>query len=209
MRWVFSDVSMEHSPSSSGTAMFFLDSLPLKMKAAQSRITATSHPMTRYHMTENLDPLQYHCENLNFHIIISHYCTKDNGIAGRSLHYIGHALRLCATLEISPSREGFRSYVLGRAGDCCFMIVQDWAQVDMHREVYAHCTSVHCDIMVGVVKDMATLGTSVEGAAGDSECKAGAERWAVVTGAEIGPESTRVVCGWRREIKLFLLIQPH
>jgi len=86
---------------------------------------------------------------------------------GRSLHYIGHALRLCATLEISPSREGFRSYVLGRAGDCCFMIVQDWDQVDMHREVYAHCTSVHCDIMVGVVKDMATLGTSVEGAAGD------------------------------------------
>jgi len=36
--WVFSDVSKEHSPSSSGTTKFFLDS-PLKTKAAQARIT--------------------------------------------------------------------------------------------------------------------------------------------------------------------------
>lgn len=63
------------------------------------------------------------------------------------------------------------------------MIVQDWAQVDVHREDYAHCTSVHCDIMVGAVKDVATLRTSVEGNAGDSECKAGAARWTVETGA--------------------------
>jgi hypothetical protein len=54
------------------------------------------------------------------------------------------------------------------------MIVQDWAQVDMRREEYAHCTSVHCDIMMEVVKDMSTLGTSVEGTAGDSECVTGA-----------------------------------
>lgn len=59
------------------------------------------------------------------------------------------------------------------------MIVQDWAQVDVHREDYAQCTSVHCDIMVGAVKDVATLGTSAEGTAGDSECKAGAARWTV------------------------------
>jgi hypothetical protein len=89
------------------------------------------------------------------------------------------------------------------------MIVQDWAQVDMHREVYAHCTSVYCDIMVGVVKDMATPGTSVEGTAGDSECKAVVERWAVVTGAKIGPESTRMACVWCREMKLFRLIRPR
>lgn len=85
-------------------------------------------------------------------------------------------LRLLVTLEVSPSSEGFRSYVLGRAGDCCFMIVQDWAQVDMHREEYAQCTSVHCDIMMGVVKDVSTLGTSVKGTADDSECVAGAAR---------------------------------
>ena len=73
--WVFSDMSKEHSLSSLGTAKFFLDSLRLKMKAAQSQITATSHPMVLHHMTEDLDPLQYHCENLNSYIIISHYCT--------------------------------------------------------------------------------------------------------------------------------------
>ena len=89
------------------------------------------------------------------------------------------------------------------------MMVQDWAQVDVHREEYAHCTSVHCDIMVGVVKDVATLRTSVEGTAGDSECKAGVARWTFITGAKIGLECTRVVCGWCREINLFLMIQPH
>jgi hypothetical protein len=73
------------------------------------------------------------------------------------------------------------------------MIVQDWAQMDMHREDYADCTSVHCDIMEGVVKDVTTLGTSVEGTADDSECKAGAARWTFVTGTKIWPDCTRVV----------------
>jgi hypothetical protein len=56
------------------------------------------------------------------------------------------------------------------------MTVQDWARVDMHREDYAHCTSLHCDIIVEVEKDVAMLGTSVNRTAGDSECKAGVAR---------------------------------
>jgi hypothetical protein len=56
------------------------------------------------------------------------------------------------------------------------MIVQDWAQVDVHRGDYAHCTSLHCDIMAEVEKDVMMLGTSVGGTAGESECKAGAAR---------------------------------
>ena len=79
-------------------------------------------------------------------------------------------LRLLAALEISSSSVGFRSYVLGRAGDCCFMTVQDWAQVDMHRKDYFHCTSSHCDIMVEGEEDVTVLGTSLEGTPGDSEC---------------------------------------
>jgi hypothetical protein len=54
------------------------------------------------------------------------------------------------------------------------MIVQDWAQVDIHRENYAHCTSLDCDIMVEVNKDMAVLGVSLEGTASDREYTSGA-----------------------------------
>ncbi|KDR07710.1 Erythroid differentiation-related factor 1 [Zootermopsis nevadensis] len=89
---------------------------------------------------------------------------------GRSLKYIVHVLHVLPVLSAlasSSSSSGLRSYLLGRAGDCCFMIVQGWAQVDTHREDYAQCTSLDRDIVVEIDKDMAVLGISLESRADD------------------------------------------
>lgn len=88
---------------------------------------------------------------------------------GKSLHYIVHVLRVLAALASSSSSVGLQSYLLGRAGDCCFMIVQNWTQVDTHREDYAHFTTLDCDIMMEVEKDVAILGVSLEGTSSNQQ----------------------------------------
>jgi hypothetical protein len=51
------------------------------------------------------------------------------------------------------------------------MIVQNWTQVDTHRKDYAHSTTLDCDIMMEVEKDVAILGISLEGTSSNREYK--------------------------------------
>ena len=74
------------------------------------------------------------------------YCT------GQALRYIVHVLHVLSALQ---SYSGLRSYLLGRAGDCCFMIVQDWNHVEVHKNNYAICSTIDHDIMNQVEKDVA------------------------------------------------------
>lgn len=101
--------------------------------------------------------------------VVTFHCSDT--VTGRSLHYIERVLRVLAALASYSYSVGLRSYLLGRAGDCCFMIVQNWTLVDIHRKDYAHSTTLDCDIMVEVEKDMAILGVSLEGASSNGEYK--------------------------------------
>lgn len=57
---------------------------------------------------------------------------------GASLRYILAVLRSQKILEIfcRIKNEKLISYLLGRAGDCCFMTVQDWNNIEKHRIDY-------------------------------------------------------------------------
>jgi hypothetical protein len=101
--------------------------------------------------------------------VVTFHCSDT--VTGRSLHYIERVLRVLAALASYSYSVGLQSYLLGRAGDCCFMIVQNWTQVDIHRKDYANSTTLDCDIMVEVEKDMAILGISLEGTSSNRECK--------------------------------------
>jgi len=41
---------------------------------------------------------------------------------------------------------GLTSYLLGRAGDCCFMLVQNWSKVETHRQELASASEVDIEI---------------------------------------------------------------
>ncbi|XP_076164566.1 erythroid differentiation-related factor 1 [Ptiloglossa arizonensis] len=57
---------------------------------------------------------------------------------GASLRYMLAVLRCQKILEIFCGIKNAKliSYLLGRAGDCCFMVVQDWCNVEKHRKDY-------------------------------------------------------------------------
>jgi hypothetical protein len=101
--------------------------------------------------------------------VVTPHCSV--AVTGKSLRYIVHVLRVLAALTNSSSSVGLQSYLLGRAGDCCFMIVQNWTEVDTHCKDYAHSTTLDCDIMMEVEKDVAMLGISLEGASSNREYK--------------------------------------
>lgn len=58
---------------------------------------------------------------------------------GTSLRYMLEVLYCQKILEIfcGVRNDKSISYLLGRAGDCCFMAVQDWCNVEKHRKGYA------------------------------------------------------------------------
>lgn len=57
---------------------------------------------------------------------------------GASLRYMLEVLYCQKILEIFCNVRNNKSisYLLGRAGDCCFMTVQDWCNVEKHRKDY-------------------------------------------------------------------------
>lgn len=57
---------------------------------------------------------------------------------GASLRYVLKVVYCQKILEIFCGVRNNKSisYLLGRAGDCCFMIVQDWSNVEKHRKDY-------------------------------------------------------------------------
>ncbi|KAJ9579565.1 hypothetical protein L9F63_004750 [Diploptera punctata] len=70
---------------------------------------------------------------------------------GRALQYVVHVLHI---LSASGNYSGLRSYLLSRAGDFCFMIVQDWKRIEVHKENYTIISTVDQDIMLQVEKDV-------------------------------------------------------
>lgn len=58
---------------------------------------------------------------------------------GASLRYMLEVLHCQKILEIfcGVRNDKSISYLLGRAGDCCFMTVQDWCNVEKHRKDYS------------------------------------------------------------------------
>uniref|UniRef100_A0A6V7IA57 Erythroid differentiation-related factor 1 n=1 Tax=Bracon brevicornis TaxID=1563983 RepID=A0A6V7IA57_9HYME len=60
----------------------------------------------------------------------------SNKCYGASLRYILNVLKCQKILEIFCDIKNNKSlsYLLGRAGDCCLMLVQDWPNIDQHRE---------------------------------------------------------------------------
>lgn len=63
------------------------------------------------------------------------YVNKNFGAA---LRYILYCQKIHIVLEIFCGVKNYKliSYLLGRAGDCCFMTVKDWSNVEKHRKDY-------------------------------------------------------------------------
>lgn len=68
---------------------------------------------------------------------------------GRSLRYSLAVLRCHRILEIfcGMKNDKLISYLLGRAGDCCLMIVHDWQNIEEHRRAYEEADDVEVRIV--------------------------------------------------------------
>ena len=69
--------------------------------------------------------------------VLAEYEYSNRGY-GASLRYILAVLRCQKILEVfcGVKNDKLISYLLGRAGDCCFMTVQDWRNIDHHKRAY-------------------------------------------------------------------------
>lgn len=84
----------------------------------------------------HLKTLLYEKASLIFAVLAEkEYVNKNYGV---SLRYMLKVLYCQKILEIfcGVRNDKSISYLLGRAGDCCFMIVQDWSNVEKHRKDY-------------------------------------------------------------------------
>ncbi|XP_036151294.1 erythroid differentiation-related factor 1 isoform X2 [Monomorium pharaonis] len=84
----------------------------------------------------HLKTLLYEKASLIFAVLAEKEYVNKN--YGASLRYMLEVLHCQKILEIFCNQRNDKSlsYLLGRAGDCCFMIVQDWSNVDKHRKDY-------------------------------------------------------------------------
>ncbi|XP_054016507.1 erythroid differentiation-related factor 1 [Hylaeus anthracinus] len=84
----------------------------------------------------HLKILLYEKASLIFAVLVENEYANRN--YGASLRYILAVLRCQKILEIFCGVRNAKSisYLLGRAGDCCFMVVQDWPNVERHRKEY-------------------------------------------------------------------------
>lgn len=84
----------------------------------------------------HLKTLLYEKSSLVFAVLAENEYSSKN--YGSSLRYILAVLRCQKILEVfcGVRSDKLISYLLGRAGDCCFMTVQDWANVEKHRLDY-------------------------------------------------------------------------
>lgn len=84
----------------------------------------------------HLKTLLYEKASLIFAVLAENeYVNKKYGA---SLRYVLEVLYCQKILEIfcGVRNDKSISYLLGRAGDCCFMVVQDWTNVERHRKDY-------------------------------------------------------------------------
>ncbi|XP_076677136.1 erythroid differentiation-related factor 1 [Andrena cerasifolii] len=84
----------------------------------------------------HLKTLLYEKASLIFAVLAENEYANRN--YGASLRYMLAVLRCQKILEIFCGIRNDKSisYLLGRAGDCCFMAVQDWCNVEKHRKDY-------------------------------------------------------------------------
>ncbi|XP_015600984.1 erythroid differentiation-related factor 1 [Cephus cinctus] len=84
----------------------------------------------------HLKTLLYEKASLIFAVLAENEYSSNH--YGASLRYILAVLRCQKILEIfcSVKNNKLISYLLGRAGDTCFMAVQDWSNIEKHREDY-------------------------------------------------------------------------
>ncbi|XP_053594409.1 erythroid differentiation-related factor 1 [Microplitis demolitor] len=68
---------------------------------------------------------------------------------GRSLRYSLAVLRCHKILEwfCGMKNDKLISYLLGRTGDCCLMIVHDWQNIETHRNAYEEADEVELKIL--------------------------------------------------------------
>ncbi|XP_012254661.2 erythroid differentiation-related factor 1 [Athalia rosae] len=84
----------------------------------------------------HLKTLLYEKASLIFAVLAENEYTANN--YGASLRYILAVLRCQEILETfcHVKNDKLISYLLGRAGDSCFMTVQDWNNIDKHKREY-------------------------------------------------------------------------
>ncbi|XP_018053067.1 PREDICTED: erythroid differentiation-related factor 1 isoform X1 [Atta colombica] len=84
----------------------------------------------------HLKTLLYEKASLIFAVLAENEYVNKN--YGASLRYMLEVLYCQKILEIfcGIRNDKSLSYLLGRAGDCCFMTVQDWCNVEKHRKDY-------------------------------------------------------------------------
>lgn len=84
----------------------------------------------------HLKTLLYEKASLIFAVLAENEYANKN--YGASLRYMLAVLRCQNILEVFCGIRNDKSvsYLLGRAGDCCFMAVQDWCNVEKHRKDY-------------------------------------------------------------------------
>nr|XP_033341580.1 erythroid differentiation-related factor 1 isoform X1 [Megalopta genalis] len=84
----------------------------------------------------HLKTLLYEKASLIFAVLAENEYVNKN--YGASLRYMLAVLRCQKILELFCGIINCKSisYLLGRAGDCCFMTVQDWCNIEKHRSDY-------------------------------------------------------------------------
>ncbi|XP_031843039.1 erythroid differentiation-related factor 1 isoform X2 [Nomia melanderi] len=84
----------------------------------------------------HLKTLLYEKASLIFAVLAENEYVNKN--YGASLRYMLTVLRCQKILELFCGIRNHKSisYLLGRAGDCCFMTVQDWCNIEKHRNDY-------------------------------------------------------------------------
>ncbi|XP_076241456.1 erythroid differentiation-related factor 1 isoform X2 [Calliopsis andreniformis] len=100
----------------------------------------------------HLKTLLYEKASLIFAVLAEHEYANKN--YGASLRYMLAVLRCQNILEIFCGIRNDKSvsYLLGRAGDCCFMAVQDWCNVEKHRKDYETKTMIEEKIVEEICK---------------------------------------------------------
>lgn len=101
----------------------------------------------------HLKTLLYEKASLIFAVLAENEYANRN--YGASLRYMLAVLRCQKILEIFCDIRNDKSisYLLGRAGDCCFMAVQDWCNVEKHRKDY----EIKSEIEERIVEDICRI----------------------------------------------------
>lgn len=98
----------------------------------------------------HLKTLLYEKASLIFAVLAEHEYTNQK--FGSSLKYILQVLKCQKILEIFCGLKNNKllSYSLGRAGDCCLMIVQDWKNIENHQELFDASNEIENKIIIEI-----------------------------------------------------------